>query len=81
VREYNFAIPGLVDRHVPGVPGMWPAGSRVTIDEDTNQVVKVMFGAEEILQLISVPVAPPAGENSPLGQTALDQLSEAMKNL
>jgi hypothetical protein len=52
IREYNFAVPGLVDRHIPGIPGVWPAGSRVQVDEDTMQVVKVMMGPADGLQLV-----------------------------
>lgn len=38
IREYNFAIPGNIDRHIPGIPGLWPFGSRIQIDEN-NQIV------------------------------------------
>lgn len=41
IREYNFAVSGNIDRHIPGIPGLWPMGSRVQVNEDTNQVVSV----------------------------------------
>ena len=52
IREYNFAIPGNVDRHIPGIPGIFPAGSIVLVDEDTNQVVQVTLGSSDELQLV-----------------------------
>lgn len=41
IRVYNFTISGVTDRHIPGIPGVWPAGSIVSVDEDTNEVVSV----------------------------------------
>lgn len=57
IREYNFAIPGNTERHIPGIPGTWPMGSRVTIDEDTKEVLSVWPKQDE-----ATPDAPPAME-------------------
>lgn len=52
IREYNFAVGGNIQRHIPGIPGEWPFGSRVSIDEDTNQVVAVWpEGAEPVIPM------------------------------
>lgn len=89
IREYNFAVPGMIDRHIPGIPGIWPFGSRVQVNEDTNQVVNVWpEGVEPIIpkpvqeksaQAEPAPETPPALENQPVDAT--QQLSEAVKNL
>lgn len=72
IREYNFAIPGNTERHIPGIPGTWPFGSRVQVNED-NQVVGVWpEGAEPVIpgpaekeqETKPVPDAPPALEKS-----------------
>lgn len=69
IREYNFAIPGNTLRHIPGIPGLWPAGSRVQVNEDTNQVVQVIYsGVIPITveaQKEPVPETPPALEEEP----------------
>ena len=52
IREYNFAIPGNIERHIPGIPGTWPFGSRVQVNENTNQVVSVYpEGAEPMIPM------------------------------
>lgn len=35
IRTYQFNVPGFI----PGVPGDWPAGSWVTINEDTKEIL------------------------------------------
>ena len=37
IRTYQFHVPGFI----PGVPGNWPAGSKVTINEETKEVLGV----------------------------------------
>lgn len=60
IREYNFAIPGNVDRHIPGIPGIFPAGSIVQVDEDMNKVVSIWPEPIEEKQDEATPDAPPA---------------------
>lgn len=61
IREYQFHVAGFI----PGVPGTWPAGSRITIDEDTKEVLSVWpepteSVKEEHTQEQSAPTVPPA---------------------
>ena len=51
IRTYQFNVPGFI----PGVPGDWPAGSWVQVDEDTKQILD--WGPR--------PVVPPAQEEQP----------------
>lgn len=53
IREYNFGVPGNIDRHIPGIPGTWPVGSIVFLDEDTNRVVKTI--PEGAIAFVSLP--------------------------
>lgn len=53
IREYNFSISGVIDRHIPGIPGTWPFGSRVQVDEDNHIISVWPEGAEPV-----VPVPP-----------------------
>lgn len=75
IREYMFSVPGFI----PGVPGVFPAGSRVTIDEETKEVLSVWPEPVVSAEAKQTPALPPAGENSPLD--VAQQLSEAVKNL
>lgn len=74
IRDYMFSVPGFI----PGVPGVFPAGSRVTIDEETKKVLSV-WPEPVVSPEAQQPVLPPAGENSPLD--VAQQLSDAVKNL
>lgn len=62
IREYNFAIPGNTERHIPGIPGTWPLGSIVLVDEDTKQVISV---AEGVNPALLEQDAPPALDKKP----------------
>jgi len=87
IREYNFAVPGNIDRHIPGIPGMWPAGSIVEVDEDTNQVVSIFVpetttpAERKELQARIQPDVPPALESEEQAADLAAQLSEAVKHL
>lgn len=61
IREYQFHVAGFI----PGVPGVWHAGQRVVIDEDTKEVLSVWPESmksvkEEHTQEQSAPTVPPA---------------------
>ena len=70
IREYNFSIPGTIDRHIPGIPGIFPAGSLVQVDEDTMQVLCVVEGvtplplseSEKLVEVGQTNQSPPAQE-------------------
>lgn len=81
IREYQFHVSGFIH----GIPGMWPAGSIVTVDEDAKEIVSVWpehqeaskspTGQEEESEPVeqeATPEVPPALEQ-PTEQEALAQ--------
>lgn len=61
IREYMFHVPG----YIPGIPGNWPAGSWVKVDEDAMQVLD--WGPKPVV----VEQAEPAPDEPPAQQTQL----------
>lgn len=51
IRTYQFNVPGFI----PGVPGDWSAGSWVTINEDTKEILD--WGPKPVEQSQDVPPA------------------------
>jgi len=74
IRTYTFNIPGFI----PGVPGMWSAGSWVTINEDTKQILD--FGPK-LAQEQAEPEISPALPEQPAVLDPAQQLSDAVANL
>lgn len=85
LRTYSFPHSGFI----PGVPGIWPGGSRVTINEHTKEVVYVW--PESTLPALSVPEEQPEervdttqGQGEALPDTiatASNPLADAIKQL
>lgn len=78
IRTYTFNVPG----YIPGIPGMWSAGSWVAVNEDTKEILD--FGPK--LQDPApteqpAPETPPAVGNQPIQADPAQQLSEAVANL